>query len=138
MANGERRAHMRKRTLVIIGAAAVSLAAGLLGASPIQAEETPTADLVIGYPPSCDDADAVTNAGVECAGLEAVDSIGEISPEIQNGAGGTAATGAGPLAAGGPNALRRNCRFHSEVALYSPLDWNRLAQTLAAEASHCA
>jgi hypothetical protein len=38
MAIEERRTHMRKRTLVTIGAAAVSLAAGLLGASPIQAE----------------------------------------------------------------------------------------------------
>jgi hypothetical protein len=138
MAIEERRTHMRKRTLVTIGAAAVSLAAGLLGASPIQAEETPTADLVIGYPPSCDDADAVTNAEVECAGLEAVDSIGEISPEIQNAAAETARIETALVAAEGPNALRRNCRFHSEVALYSPLDWNRLAQTLAAEASHCA
>ena len=42
------------------------------------------------------------------------------------------------VAAEGPEALRRNCRFHAEVALYTDADWNRLAQNLAAQASHCA
>jgi hypothetical protein len=42
------------------------------------------------------------------------------------------------VASQGESALRKNCRFHADVALYTDADWNRLAQTLAAEASHCA
>ena len=38
----------------------------------------------------------------------------------------------------GLDALRRNCRLHAEVPLYTDSDWNRLAQNLAAQPSHCA
>ena len=127
-----------RRIVITTGAVVVVLATALVGATPILADDPPATDLVIGYPPPCDDPDAVSNVGVECSGVEAVDSIGPISPEIQTSAAATARADTALVAAEGPEALRKNCRLHSEVVLYSPLDWNRLASTLAAEASHCA
>ena len=127
-----------RRIVITTSAVVVVLATALAGAAPTLADEPPANDLVIGYPPACDDPDAVSNSGVECAGLEAVDSIGPIAPEVASAAAETARADTALVATAGPDALRKNCRFHSEVVLYSPLDWNRLAQTLAAEASHCA
>src|SRR5688572_17719662 len=131
---------MRRRILTGAGTIGVVLAAVLVGASPIHADETPTPsdELVIGYPPACGDEDAVTLSGVDCAGIEPVDSIGPIAPEIEAAAAETARIETALVATHGPEALRRNCRFHAEVALYTSEDRNRLAQNLAAEASHCA
>ena len=129
---------MRRRILTTAVTTTVVLLAGLAGASPIHADETPASELVIGYPPSCDDTEAATLSAVDCAGIEPVDSIGPIAPEIEAAAAETARIETALVAAEGPEALRRNCRFHAEVALYTSEDWNRLAQNLAAEASHCA
>ena len=129
---------MRRRILTTAGTITVVLAAVLAGASPIHADETPLSELVIGYPPSCDDAEAATLSAVDCAGIEPVDAIGPIAPEIEAAAAETARIETALVAAEGPEALRKNCRFHAEVAALHGEDWNRLAQTLAAEASHCA
>ena len=61
-----------------------------------------------------------------------------IAPEIEAAAAETARVETALVASQGPEALRRNCRFHAEVSLYTDSDWNRLAQNLAAQASHCA
>jgi len=127
-----------QRHITIAAAVALMLAAALAAASVSHAEDTPGADLVIGYPPACDDPEAVTNAAVECAGLEQVDSVVPVAPETELAAAETARVETALVAAQGPDALRRNCRLHLEVGLYTPLDWKPLAQTLAAEASHCA
>ena len=129
---------MRRRILTTAVTIIVVLAAGLAGAGPIHADETPSSELVIGYPPSCDDIEAATLSAVECAGIEPVDAIGPIAPEIEAAAAETARVETALVAAEGPEALRKNCRFHAEVAFYTANDWNRLAQNLAAEASHCA
>jgi hypothetical protein len=138
MATTEKEGTMRRRILTTAGTITVVLAAGLAAASPIHADETPLSELVIGYPPSCDDTEAATLSAVECAGIEPVDAIGPIAPEIEAAAAETARVETALVVAEGPEALRKNCRFHAEVAFYTANDWNRLAQTLAAEASHCA
>ena len=106
-----------RRIVIATGAVVVVLATALVGATPILADEPTATDLVIGYPPPCDDPDAVSNVGVECSGVEAVDSIGPISPEIQTSAAATARADTALVAAEGPEALRKNCRLHSEVGL---------------------
>ena len=128
---------MHQRKLIAVAACVVALTATLFGASPLHAEETPTADLVIGYP-SCDDSEAVSHAAAECAGLEAVDTVAPVSTELEVAAAETARVESALVAAGGTESLRKNCRLHLEVGLYTPLDWNPLAQTLAAQPSHCA
>jgi hypothetical protein len=127
-----------RRIVITTGAVAVVLATALAGATPILADEPPDADLVIGYPPACDDPDAVSNSAVECDAVDPVDSLGPIAPEIQAAAEATARADTALVAAEGTEALRKNCRFHAEVSIYTDSDWNRLAQNLAAEASHCA
>ena len=127
-----------RRIVITTGAVVVVLATALAGATPILADEPPSTDLVIGYPPPCDDGDVVSNSAVECAGIEPVDSIGPVAPEIQAAAEATARAETALVAAEGPEALRKNCRLHAEVSFYAPEDWRRLAQSLAAEASHCA
>ena len=127
-----------RRIPTIMGVVALALAMALTTSDAVRAEEQPATDLVIGYPPACGDEDAVTLSGVDCAAVEPVDSIGPIAPEIAAAAAETARIETALVAAEGPEALRRNCRFHAEVALYTSEDWNRLAQNLAAEASHCA
>ena len=127
-----------RRIVITTGAVVVVLATALAGATPILADEPPATDLVIGYPPPCDDHDAVSNSGVDCAGIEPVDSIGPIAPEIQTAAEATARADTALVVAEGPEALRKDCRLHAEVSIYTDSDWNRLAQNLAAETSHCA
>jgi hypothetical protein len=130
---------MRRRAVIVVGALLLLLTATLGGAAPVFADETaPISDLVIGYPPSCGDEEAATLSAVECAGIEAVGEIGPITPEIQAAAAETARLENALVAEEGPQALRKNCRLHAEVAFYTPEDWNRLAVNLAAEASHCA
>lgn len=126
----------RLRTVTL--AAALALAAGLASAGSVRADDPQPSDLVIGSPPPCGDEEAVTLSGVDCVGLEPVDSIGPIAPAIEAAAAETARVETALVAAEGPAALRRNCRFHAEVSFYAAADWNRLARTLAAEASHCA
>lgn len=116
----------------------LALAVGLVSAGSVRADDQSPAELEIGSPPPCGDEAAATLSGVDCAGIEPVDSIGPIPVEIEAAAAGTARADAALVAAEGPDALRRNCRFHAEVALYTSMDWNRLAQNLAAQASHCA
>jgi hypothetical protein len=128
-----------RRIVITSAAVAVVLATALAAATPILADEPSAApDLVIGYPPACDDPDAVSNSAVDCAGIEPVDALGPIAPEIQAAAEATARADTALVAAGGTEALRKNCRLHAEVSIYTDADWNRLAQNLAAEASHCA
>jgi hypothetical protein len=129
---------MRRRITTISGTIALVLAAVLVGAQPIHADETPVADLEIGYPPSCDDPEAVSLSAVDCAGTEPIDALAPIAPEVEAAALQTARVETSIVAAQGLAGLRKNCRLHAEVALYTDADWNRLAQTLAAEASHCA
>lgn len=129
---------MRRRIVTTAGAVAVALATVLAGAAPGLAEEPPPADLVIGYAPPCGDEDAATLSVVDCAGIEPVDSIGPIAPEIQAAAAETARADTALVASQGLEGLRKNCRLHAEVSFYTDADWNRLAQNLAAEASHCA
>ena len=123
---------------VIVLVVVLALATALTTSGSVRAEEPPATDLVIGYPPACGDEEAVTLSGVDCVGLEPVDSIGPIAPEIEAAAAETARVETALVAAEGPAALRKNCRVHAEVAFYTAGDWNRLARTLAAEASHCA
>ncbi len=128
-----------RRTVITTGAVVVVLATALVGATPIQADETPTADLEIGAPPPCGDEEAATLSAVDCAAeTEPVDSIGPIAPEISAAAAQTARVETALVATQGPGALRKNCRLHAEVPFYTDSDWNRLGQNLAAEASHCA
>jgi hypothetical protein len=128
-----------RRTVITTGAVVVALATALAGAAPIQADETVTADLEIGAPPACGDEEAATLSAVDCAAeTEPVDSIGPIAPEISAAAAQTARAETALVATQGPKALRKNCRLHAEVPFYTDSDWNRLAQNLAAEASHCA
>ena len=129
------------RRFAIIGlTVGLAVAAVLAGAAPLQAEDTPPPGLIIGYPPACDDPDAASLSIVDCAGDrgELVDAIGEVPDALVAAAAETARVETALVAAEGPAALRKNCRFHAEVALYTSEDWNRLAQSLAAEASHCA
>ena len=126
------------RRIAFITAVALALATGLVTPGSVRAEAAPPADLQIGSSPPCGDEEAATLSGVECAGVEPVDSIGPIPPEIEAAAAATARAESALVAAEGPAALRRNCRFHAEVAFYTDSDWNRLAQNLAAQASHCA
>ena len=118
--------------------AVLALAAALTTAGAVRADEPPGPDLMIGSPPTCGDEEAATLSAVDCAGVEPVDSIGPIAPEIEAAAAETARVESALVAAQGPDALRRNCRFHAEVPLYTDSDWNRLAQNLAAQPSHCA
>jgi hypothetical protein len=53
-----------RRIVITTGAVVVVLATALVGATPILADDPPATDLVIGYPPPCDDPDAVSNVGV--------------------------------------------------------------------------
>jgi hypothetical protein len=125
---------------IAITAAAVALVVGaaLAGAASVRADDDPNGDLMIGSPPPCGDDEAVTLSAVDCAQVEPVDAIGPIAPEIGAAADDTARADAALVAADGPAALRRNCRLHAEVSFYTDADWNRLAQNLAAQASHCA
>jgi hypothetical protein len=127
-----------RRIVITTGAVVVVLATALAGATPVLADEPPGTDLVIGYPPPCGDDEAATLSAVDCAGTEPVDAIGPIAPEIQSAAELTARAESALVAAEGPEALRKNCRLHAEVAFYTDADWNRLGTNLAAEASHCA
>ena len=127
-----------RRIVITTGAVVVVLATALAGATPVLADEPPATDLVIGFPPACDDPEAVSNSAVDCAGIEPVDSLGPIAPEIQAAAEATARAETALVAAAGPEALRKNCRLHAEVSIYTDSDWNRLAQNLAAQPSHCA
>jgi hypothetical protein len=113
------------------------LAAALAGATAGRADET-LSPLEIGAPPPCGDEIELTLAAAECAGIEPVEALGEVDPAIERAAAETAATELALVAAKGAEALRRNCRFHAEVTFYAANDWTRLAQTLAAEATHCA
>jgi len=126
------------RRIVMIAATAGIAVAALAGAAPLQADESPSAELVIGYAPPCDDPDAATLSVVECLESDVVDALAPIAPELQTAAAETARIETALVAADGADALRRNCRLHAEVAFYTDSDWNRLAQTLAAEATHCA
>src|SRR5574338_386626 len=98
-----------RRIVITTGAVVVVLATALAGASTTLADEPPATNLEIGYPPPCGDAAAAT-----------------------------ARADTALVAAEGPEALRKNCRLNAEVSMYTAADWNRLAQHLAAEASHCA
>jgi hypothetical protein len=130
---------MRRHAVIVAGALALVVTATLAGASPILAEDTaPLSDLVIGYPPPCSDEEAATLSAVECAGVESVDALGPIPPEVQAAADETARVETSLVQAEGPDALRKNCRLHAEVAFYTDADWSRLATNLAAETSHCA
>ena len=119
-------------------AIAIAVAAALAAATPVLADESPPAELVIGYPPACDDESAASLSALDCVAREPLDAIGPIAPEIEAAAAETARVETALVAAEGPAALRKNCRFHAEVSFYAAEDWNRLARTLAAEASHCA
>ena len=114
-----------------ITALVLVLGVGLATAGTVRADDLQPSDLEIGSPPPCGDEEAATLSAVECAGVEPVDSIGPIPVEIEAAAATTARTETALVAAEGPEALRRNCRFHAEVALYTDSDWNRLAQNLA-------
>ena len=119
------------RRFAIIGlTVGLAVAAVLAGAAPLQAEDTPPPELIIGYPPACDDPDAASLSIVDCAGDqgEPVDAIGEVPDALVAAAAETARVETALVAAEGPAALRKNCRFHAEVALYTSEDWNRLAQ----------
>ena len=129
---------MRRRIVITTCAVVVVLATALAGAASGLADEPPAVDLEIGYPPPCGDEDATTLSAVDCAGVEPVDAIGPIDPEIETAAAVTARADTALVASGGPDALLKNCRLHAEVSMYTAADWNRLAQHLAAEASHCA
>ena len=129
---------MRRRIVITTGAVVVVLATALAGATSGLADQPPTADLEIGYPPPCGDEDATTLSAVACAGIEPVDAIGPIDPGIEAAAAVTARADTALVASGGPDALLKNCRLHAEVSMYTAADWNRLAQHLAAQASHCA
>jgi hypothetical protein len=129
---------MRRRIAVAAAIVAVVLTAVLAGATPVHADESLSTDLEIGFAPPCGDEDAATLSAVDCAGIEPIDSIGPVAPEIEAAAAETARVETALVAAQGPEALRKNCRFHAEVGFYTDSDWNRLAQNLAAEASHCA
>ena len=122
----------------LIGVLVLVLSLGLGSAGTGRADDQPSSELLIGSAPPCGEEESVTLAAVDCAGVEPVDSIGPIAPEIQAAAAETARVETALVAAEGPEALRRNCRFHAEVPLYTDSDWNRLAQNLAAQASHCA
>ena len=124
---------------IILSVAMLALVAALASAGTVRADDEPgSQDLVIGLPPPCGDESAATLSAVDCAGVEPVDSLGPIAPEIEAAAAETARVETALVATQGPEALRRNCRFHAEVSLYTDSDWNRLAQNLAAQASHCA
>lgn len=127
-----------RRIAITATAAALLLAAVLATAGSVRADDPIQPDLMIGLPPPCGDEEAVTNSAADCAGIEPVDSIGPIAPKIVAAAAETARAESALVAAQGPDALRRNCRLHAEVSFYTDSDWNRLAQTLAAQASHCA
>ena len=129
---------MRQRIVITTGAVVVVLATALAGAASGLADEPPAVDLEIGYPPPCGDEDATTLSAVDCAGVEPVDAIGPIDPEIEAAAAVTARADTALVAAGGPAALLKNCRLHAEVSMYTAADLEILAQHLAAEGSHCA
>ena len=129
---------MRRRIALTTGAVVVVLATALAGATSGLADEPPANDLEIGYPPPCGDEEAATLSAVDCTGIEPVDSIGPIAPEIEAAAAATAQADSALVAAVGPDALLKNCLLHAEVAMYTAADWIRLAQHLAGEASHCA
>jgi hypothetical protein len=131
----DKEAVMRRITLSV---AVLALVALLASAGTVRADERETQDLVIGSPPPCGDEEAVSLSAVDCAGVEPVEAIGPIAPEIEAAAAETARVETALVASEGPEALRRNCRFHAEVSLYTDSDWNRLAQNLAAQQSHCA
>src|SRR4029079_9078563 len=117
---------MRRRIVITTGACVVALATALAGATSGMAAEPPTADLEIGYPPPCGDEDATTLSAVDCAGVEPVDAIAPIEPEIETARAATARAAPAFVAAGGPDALLKNCRIHAEVSMYTAADWNRL------------
>jgi hypothetical protein len=109
----------------------------LAGATAGRADET-LSPLEIGAPPACDSDVDVSLAAVDCAAIEPVDALGPIDPVIEHRASETARAEYALVASEGKGALRKNCRLHAEIAVYTANDWTRLAQTLAAEATHCA
>jgi hypothetical protein len=113
------------------------LLSALAGATAGRADES-LSPVEIGSPPSCDNEVELSLAAVDCAGIEPVEALGPVDPAIEQAAVTTASAERALVAAEGPDALRRNCRLHAEVALYTANDWIRLGQTLAAEATHCA
>ena len=125
---------------IILSVAMLALVAVLASAGTVQADDEPgSQDLVIGLPPPCGDESAATlSVGRLRRGRTGRDSLAPIAPEIEAAAAETARVETALVASQGPEALRRNCRFHAEVSLYTDSDWNRLAQNLAAQASHCA
>ena len=78
------------RRIAFVSAIGLTLVAGLVTAGSVRADEAPPADLQIGSPPPCGDEEAATLSGVECAGIEPVDSIGPIPVEIEAAAAATA------------------------------------------------
>ena len=104
---------MRRITLSV---AVLALVALLASAGTVRADEPETQDLVIGLPPPCGDEEAVSLSAVDCAGVEPVEAIGPIAPEIEAAAAETARVETALVASQGPEALRRNCRFHAEVS----------------------
>jgi hypothetical protein len=127
-----RRIIARSAALVLV------LAVSLAGAAAGRADEPLLSPLEIGFPPSCGSEVEVTLSAVECAGIEPVEALGPVDPAIERAAAETASAEFALVAAQGPGALRRNCRLHSEVAVYTANDWRRLGETLAGEATHCA
>ena len=102
--------------------------------APLHADDSPSADLEIGYAaalrgPGCRRlCPSSTASGVDARRLDRPDP----PRDLQVAAAATARVETALVAAEGLAPLRRNCRFHAEVALYTDSDWNRLAQTLAA------
>ena len=115
---------------IILSVAMLALVAALASAGTVHADDEPgSQDLVIGAPPPCEDETAATLSAVDCAGVEPVDALGPIAPEIEAAAAETARVETALVASQGPEALRRNCRFHAEVSLYTDSDWNRWRRT---------
>ena len=64
------------RLAPLVGTLVLAATAVLVGAAPLQADETPHARLLIGFPPPCGDPDAATLSALECLEREAVDAVG--------------------------------------------------------------
>jgi hypothetical protein len=126
------------RRIAPLGVVVLALTLGLASAGSVRADDQQLSELEIGSPPPCGDEGPVSLSPVDCAGVAPDHTIGPIAREIQAAAEETARVETALVAAEGVAALRKNCRLHAEVAFYTDADWNRLAQNLAAQASHCA
>jgi hypothetical protein len=108
----------------------------LVGSPPIGAQEAIPPSEAAAESVDCVDPEFLSNALIECTGLEIVPSLE--SAVTDAAAGEFEASSAAAATTSGEIVFPRYCRVKVEVVFWTGLDWLRLAEALANDASECA